>query len=188
MRWVVREYTTRRTGGMSQSKAWRFAILIIIHKRIGTALATEVFRMKRRKVLWIAGAMSAYTLANQAQSNQLPEGATAETDPWVGSYLKYAKYDTKRDGKFGEAQTITVTKDRDGYLLAKPYDHARFTEKSKGVLSDGDGGLGKIFLGTVEYADGKKETVLRVEFCYEDFILYRETIHEKANVLPPAGK
>jgi hypothetical protein len=40
------------------------------------------------------------------------------------------------------------------------------------VLSDGRGGLGKIYLGFAEFADGKRIPILRAEFCYEQFILY----------------
>lgn len=144
--------------------------------------------MNRREVLGFAGAMSAYTLTCQAQAGQTQESSSQETDPWIGSYLKFARYDTGRTGQFGEALTITISKDRDGYSMSKPYADAHFKEKTKGVLSDGDGGLGKIYLGSVEYADGKKDSILRVEFCYEDFVLYREVVSETAKVPRPADK
>ncbi len=132
--------------------------------------------------------MSAYTWTCQAQAGQTQESTVSRTDPWIGSYLKYARYDTGRTGQFGEALTITISKDRDGYAMSKPYAEAHFKEKTKGVLSDGDGGLGKIYLGSVEYADGKKDTILRVEFCYENFILYRQAAKETAKAPRPADE
>jgi len=139
--------------------------------------------VNRRKMLGIAGAVSLITLTSQAQ-----ESASQEGDPWIGSYLKYARYDSGRTGQFGEAQTITISKDRDGYSLSS-YDDAHFREKTKGVLSDREGGgLGKIYFGSVVYADGKKETILRVEFCYEDFVLYRKEIGEKVKTSKPVSK
>lgn len=149
---------------------------------------TEEVHLNRRELLGITGAISAYTLTCQSQTGQAQETPTQETEPWIGSYLKYARYDTGRTGQFGEAQTITISKDRDGYTLSKPYADAHFKEKTKGVLSDGDGGLGKIYLGSVEYSDGKKDTILRVEFCYEDFVLFREAIKETAKEPHPKDK
>src|SRR5262249_34214475 len=87
-------------------------------------------------------------------------------------YLKYARFDTERRGQFGEAQWIKISKGADGYYLSKPYAERTFIEVEKGVLSDGKGGLGKIYLGSAEFADGKRVPILRVEFCYEQFILY----------------
>jgi hypothetical protein len=103
------------------------------------------------------------------------EPTAQEADRWLGRYLKYARYDSHRQGQFGEAQQITITKKDDGYYLSKPYDLRKFTEVEKGVLSDAPGGLGKIYLGSAEFADGKRFRVLRVEFCYEHFILYSES-------------
>jgi hypothetical protein len=130
----------------------------------------ETVPMDRRELLAIAALASAYTVTSQAA-----ESPSRDADPWVGTYLKYSKYDTKRVGQFGEAQTITISKDRDGYALSEPYADAHFRERTKSVLSDRPGGLGKIFFGSVDYADGKKVSVLRAEFCYENFVLYRET-------------
>jgi hypothetical protein len=95
-----------------------------------------------------------------------------KTDPWVGAYWKYGRFDTGRQGQFGEAQKITITKDDKGYHLSGPYDASTFTEAKKGVLSDGKGGLGKIYLGFTEFSDGKRVPVLRADFCYEWFVLY----------------
>ena len=144
--------------------------------------------MNRREMLGISGAISVHALTCQSQIGQAQESPSQETEPWIGSYLKYARFDTERIGSSGEAQTITISKDRDGYSLSKPYADAHFQEKTKGVLSDGDGGLGKIYFGTVEYADGKKYSILRVEFCYEDFVLYREEANKTAKVPRPASK
>lgn len=144
--------------------------------------------MNRREILGFAGVMSAFTLTCQAQVGQTQESSSQETDPWIGSYLKYSRYDTGRTGQFGEALTITISKDRDGYCMSKPYADAHFKEKTKGVLSDRDFGLGKIYLGSVEYADGKKDSILRVEFCYEDFVLYRKVVSETAKAPRPADK
>jgi hypothetical protein len=95
-----------------------------------------------------------------------------EAERWAGTYFKYARYDAHRQGQFGEAQQVTITRKGDGYTLSKPYEGRKFTEAEKGVLSDGTGGLGKIYLGSAEFADGKRFRILRVEFCYEQFILY----------------
>jgi len=102
------------------------------------------------------------------------EPAAEKADLWTGTYLKYARYDTRRQGQFGEAQQITIAKHADGYHLSQPYAGRKFTEVEKGVLSDGKGGLGKIYLGSAEFADGKRVRVLRADFCYEWFILYGE--------------
>lgn len=131
--------------------------------------------MKRREILALAGLASACSLTGQAQESPVQESTLHKSDPWIGTYLKYSRYDTRRTGQFGEAETITLSRDRDGYSLSKPYAQAHFKEMTKGVLTDGQGGLGKIYLGTAEYADGKKISILRVEFCYEDFVLYRDT-------------
>jgi hypothetical protein len=88
----------------------------------------------------------------------------------------------------GEAQTITITKDANGYSLGKPYDDQHFTEGTRWVLSDGKGGLGKVYLGSAEYADGKKVPILRVEFCYENFVLYRDPLSEHVGRAESQGK
>lgn len=95
-----------------------------------------------------------------------------KADRWEGTYLKYDRYDTHRQGQFGEALEITISKHDNKYRLSAPYDSWTFTEVEKGVLSDGEGGIGKIYLGSAVFADGKRVTVLRAEFCYERFILY----------------
>jgi len=95
-----------------------------------------------------------------------------KADRWEGTYLKYDRYDTHRQGQFGEALAITISKHDNRYRLSAPYDSWTFTEVEKGVLSDGEGGIGKIYLGSAVFADGKRVTVLRTEFCYEQFILY----------------
>ena len=100
------------------------------------------------------------------------EPAAEKTDPWAGTYLKYGRYETQRQGQFGEARAITISKDDHGYRLSAPYDKWTFTEVERGVLSDREGGIGKIYLGSAEFADGKRVPVLRAEFCYERFILY----------------
>jgi len=102
--------------------------------------------------------------------------AARDTDPWVGTYLKFGQYDSARQGSFGEAQQITITKEADGYRLTKSFDTYLFVEKTKGVLTDSRGILGSLFLGSVEFSDGQRRTVIRCEFCYEHFILYGSTV------------
>jgi hypothetical protein len=97
-----------------------------------------------------------------------------EPDPWVGTYRKYEKYYMQKVEQLGTVQMITITKEGDGYSLGRAYSGRRFREIKKGVLSDGPGGYGKIYLGSAEYADGMKVPILRVEFCYERFELYRD--------------
>jgi hypothetical protein len=96
------------------------------------------------------------------------QSGTASPDPWVGTYTKYNR------GPYGDPQQvrITITKGTDGYYLSKPYDGRKFTEIEKGVLSDGNGGIGKIYLGSGVFADGARVRILRADFCYEQFILY----------------
>jgi hypothetical protein len=178
----------RRTSFSEMIDLYRFAILITGYQRMQPASSREFVPMYRRQMLGIAGAVSAYTLTSQAQTNQAEEPPVQGVDPWVGVYLKFARYDAARIGQFGEAQTITISKDRDGYCLSKPYANAHFNEKSKGVLSDREGGLGKIYFGSVEYADGKKESILRVEFCYENFFLYQDAVDENVKSSQPADK
>lgn len=100
------------------------------------------------------------------------EPAAEKKDPWVGTYLQYSRHDSHRQGQFGEARAVTISKHEGGYRLSAPYDSWTFTEVEKGVLSDGKGGIGKIYLGSAEFADGKRVPVLRADFCYEWFILY----------------
>jgi hypothetical protein len=125
-----------------------------------------------RPILFTLAVLSLLGVLAFFASGGTAEPATQEADPWAGEYLKYARFDTGRRGQFGEAQQIKITKGADGYYLSKPYAGRRFTEVEKGVLSDGKGGLGKIYLGTAEFADGKRVQILRAEFCYEQFILY----------------
>jgi hypothetical protein len=104
------------------------------------------------------------------------EPAARQVDPWPGEYLKFSRYDKERTGQFGEAQKIAITKTAEGYYLSKPYADRKFTEVENGVLSDGPGGLGEIYLGSAEFVDGKRVPILRAEFCYEQFILYGESV------------
>ena len=125
--------------------------------------------MNRREMLASVGLVSATALVGQAA-----EKPVAEKDPWVGGYLKFGRYRYRRGGQSKEALKISITKDEQGYQLDPVYATQHFTEIKPGVLSDGPGGLGKIYLGSAEFADGFKIPVLRAEFCYEHFILYRE--------------
>lgn len=104
------------------------------------------------------------------------EPTAPEAGHWEGTYLLFDRYDTKREGQFGEARKVTITGDGDGYKLSsKPYDGYKFVEKGKGVLSDTKDVLGKIYWGSVEFADGRRARVLRAEFCYASFILYDQS-------------
>jgi hypothetical protein len=126
----------------------------------------------RRPLLFTLAALSFTGSLAFFASGRTAEPAAQEADRWVGEYLKYARYDTERRGQFGEAQQIRIAKGADGYYLSKPYAETKFTEVKNGVLSDGKGGLGKIYLGSAEFADGKRVQILRAEFCYEQFILF----------------
>src|SRR5579862_7239921 len=107
------------------------------------------------------------------------EPAAKADDPWVGTYLYYAEYDHNRQGQFGEARKITISKDGDIYKLSKPFDNGKFRETKKGVLSDEKGGLGKLFLGSMEFSDGVRARVLRADFCYETFTLVSDLDRSK---------
>src|SRR5690349_10723109 len=115
-----------------------------------------------RPILLALAALSFLGALSLLASGRAAEPAAPETDPWTGDYLKYARHDTERKGQFGEAKHIKITKDADGYRLSEPYAGRRFTEVKKGVLSDGEGGLGKIYLGSAAFADGKRVPILRV--------------------------
>lgn len=106
-------------------------------------------------------------------SGHTSEPKSPAADPWVGTYHKYTHVSERTE----VSRQITITKEGDVYRLGKPYDAYAFAEVEKGVLSDAkDGrlGLGKIFFGTAEFADGQRFKILRAEFCYEHFILYGE--------------
>lgn len=94
-----------------------------------------------------------------------------ETDPWVGTYLKFGGYDAKNRDGFAEELKITITKQGEVYKLSKPYDQWEFKETEKGVLTNPP--LGTLYLATAEFPKKNPARVLRVEFCYEHFILYR---------------
>ncbi len=127
------------------------------------------------KTLTLAAAATLAALVSLPRANTT-EPAAPEAARWEGTYLLYDQYDTKREGQFAEARKVTITRDGDGYKLSsKPYDGYKFFEKTKGVLSDTKDVLGKIYFGSAEFADGKRARVLRVEFCYEYFILYDQT-------------
>ncbi|OWK45714.1 hypothetical protein [Fimbriiglobus ruber] len=98
------------------------------------------------------------------------EPAPKPTDPWAGTYIKGTLFFV---GK-AEQEQLTITKGADGYYLSKPFDGRKFTEVEKGVLSDGNGGFGKIVAGSATFADGSRIRILRADFCYEQFILYDE--------------
>ena len=94
-------------------------------------------------------------------------------DPWCGTYAKLEQHGLQSPD--GRAPRIEITRQDDGYHLSKPYDSYTFSEVEKGVLQDRNKVLGKIFLGSAQFAgDSKKSaTVLRAEFCYEVFLLWR---------------
>lgn len=95
----------------------------------------------------------------------------AAKDPFVGDFIKYGRWES-RTGTFNEAPELSITKEGDIYRLSKPYETFKFKLVKDGEISDGAGGIGTIYFGTAQYADGHKVRVLRAEFCYERFILY----------------
>jgi hypothetical protein len=103
-------------------------------------------------------------------------GSTAPPadDPWEGTYLKFTEYESERRGSEGCAPTITITRDGDGYVLSKPYDGRKFREFKPGVLSDREGGIGKIYRGSYKFANGSEGRILYAGFCYEQFYLFRK--------------
>ena len=91
------------------------------------------------------------------------EPAAKTDDPWVGTYT------TNR----GKAETITITKEGEGYKIShfEPY---HFKQVKKGVLAGDDGSLGYIYLGSMEFSDGRRGKVLHADFCYEWFYMMSE--------------
>jgi hypothetical protein len=100
-------------------------------------------------------------------------GAQPPSDPWCGTYLKLGGW--RPSGQDGLAPYVTITRDGEGYyrLNEPPYQSSRFIEVEKGVLEDREKGLGKIYLGSVQYVAGRRqpETMLKAEFCYDGFYL-----------------
>jgi hypothetical protein len=94
-------------------------------------------------------------------------------DPWCGTYVKLG--DQAILSPDGRVPHVAITRDADGYRLSKPYDGDTFIEVEKGVLQDSNKILGRIYLGSVQFAGGsrKSATVLRAEVCYEAFLLCR---------------
>jgi hypothetical protein len=125
-----------------------------------------------RLILFAFGSVAFGGGMSYFSSGRAADKPAEKTASWEGTYFKYAQFDSGRQGQFGEAKQLTITKDGDVYRLSKPYDGRRFTEIRKGVLSDVQGGIGKIHFGSAEFADGKRVRVLRADFCYEYFILY----------------
>ncbi len=116
----------------------------------------------------------AFVLCVLAYVCQSAEPPQETVDPWLGSYHKHAVFHDSLSSRDGKAVRLTIRKSDEGYAFEELYTGRVFREIEKGVLSDGQGGLGKIYLGTVEYADGRKAPVVRADFCYEHFVLYRE--------------
>ncbi len=81
-------------------------------------------------------------------------------DPWVGTY----------NTKGSRAEEITITKDGDGYKLSH-FEHHQFKQVKKGVLAGDGGALGYVYLGSMEFSDGRRAKILRADFCYEWFYL-----------------
>lgn len=133
--------------------------------------------VKRALILTLGIACGLCVIAYVCQSAELPQGTV---DPWIGSYHKHAVFHDSLSSRDGKAVRLTISKNNDGYVFGELYTGRVFHEVEKGVLSDGQGGLGKIYLGTVEFANGTKARVLKVDFCYEDFVMYREFSDEVA--------
>ena len=126
--------------------------------------------MDRRQLL--AGVGIAFAGANLCAPSFAGNEAKSE---WEGSYLKFVKLIPHKMAQFESVPTVTIKKmGENEYTLGKMYADRVFKEVEKGVLSDGEGGLGKLYFGSVEFAGGFRAKVLGVDFCYEDFILYRE--------------
>jgi hypothetical protein len=98
------------------------------------------------------------------------EPAVKSEDPWVGTY----SWSILGGGKSLDAPReprITITKEGDVYKLSKPFHNYEFKEVKKGVLAGDKGALGYVYLGSIEFSDGRKARVLFAEFCYEHFYL-----------------
>jgi hypothetical protein len=81
-------------------------------------------------------------------------------DSWVGTYATNAV----------NAERITISKEGDGYKLSH-FEHHQFKEVKKGVLAGDGGGLGYVYLGSMEFSDGRRAKVLHADFCYQWFYL-----------------
>ena len=89
--------------------------------------------------------------------------AVISGDPFLGNWSR---------GLLGEQ--LSIQRDGVGYRLSgSSYDYL-FVPDGEGRLSDKDGVLGTITSGTVEFRDRPNQyrRVLRLEFCYEHFVLY----------------
>src|SRR5947209_4832244 len=116
------------------------------------------------RFLWPLGSLALATavLAGTWRT-AAPEPAAKTDDPWVGTYT------TNR----GKAETITITKEAEGYKIThfEPY---HFKQVKNGVLAGDDGSLGYIYLGSMEFSDGRRGKVLHADFCYEWFYMMSE--------------
>lgn len=78
----------------------------------------------------------------------------------------------------GGGRRFTITRDGDAYRLdgrepggRNAYAGYKFVRKGDGRLADERGSLGTITAGRMAFEDGKETPVLRVNFCYEHFLL-----------------
>jgi hypothetical protein len=125
----------------------------------------------RRTLILLSAALGLFgVLWFSRVGNTAPPAA----DPWEGTYVKFAEHDWQERGGEGQAPTITITKDGDGYVLSKPYDGRKFREIKPGVLADHEGGIGKIYGGSYQFANGAEGRMLCAGFCYETFYLFRK--------------
>jgi hypothetical protein len=114
----------------------------------------------------------------------VPDESSA--DDWSGTY-RYVSMHAGSERPTGETRgNVSLTKEADGYHLGlKPYRDFVFREVKPGVLEAPK--LGKIIRGALVFEDAaSSQRVLRVDLCYEHFLLFR--LPSDVPVKPPAGQ
>lgn len=113
------------------------------------------------------------TVSPCAEPNSGEKSEPASSDPWVGEYVKLGGFDFRKGNAAGVPR-VTITKAEGGYRLSgELYETYLFKPDGKGMLKDERGIFGALYLGTVEYSDGRKARVIRGEFCYEQCLFYQ---------------
>jgi len=94
--------------------------------------------------------------------------AAAEGDPFVGTYGR----------GLIEGDAVTITRDGNVYQIDKQgYQDFTFKQRQPDILEDDQQTLGTITRGELTFADAPDQpiTVLKVNFCYEHFLLYKKS-------------
>ncbi len=96
-----------------------------------------------------------------------------KAEGWSGTYYRWAPLEERAGGVGGMPERVTLTQEKDGYHLSlKAYRAEAFVEVRPGVLESPR--LGQIYRGSLRFEDRAvaSQPVLRVDLCYEHFLLF----------------